>query len=232
MGAAFSSTRAGDSLGGAFSLTGLGASSGWVFSAAGWQDHTAIPSRTATAFSFNMIPLLNVVLARQSLAYNVVLARQSLAYNAVLPTFSFLLSHFFSAFYNFFSLFSTVLLDLYTFSPYIVHGCIMKLIHFAILAMAATTVLLAGATPPCMMQRPSESDVPCGDTSSCVGCWIQVYEQLKSVPAAEAGHAEAGTERKDNLARRTVTLVRFLVCMVRELSHELRDNTFSIETRS
>jgi hypothetical protein len=27
-------------------------------------------------------------------------------------------------------------------------------------------------------------------------------------------------------------LVRFLVCMVRELAHELRDNTFSIETRS
>lgn len=107
----------------------------------------------------------------------------------------------------------------------------MKLIHFATLAMAITTVLLAGTTPPYMMQRPSELDLPCGDTNSCVECWIQAYEQLKSVPAAEVGPVAAGTERKDNLAR-TVTLVRFLVCMARELSHELRDNTHSIETRS
>lgn len=112
----------------------------------------------------------------------------------------------------------------------------MKLIHSTALAMAIMTALLSGPTPYYMMVPPSKLDLPSGDTSPCVGCWIQVYEQLKSVPAAEAngrvGRVGTGTDRNGNLARRTMTLLRFMVCMVRELAHELLDNTFSIETRS
>jgi len=113
----------------------------------------------------------------------------------------------------------------------------MKLIHFVIFTVSILMVLLASSTPAgaYMMHCPSELRQPCDNESPCIGCLAQAVEQLRSVPTTEmSGKAELamdGPPRKAKLARRTVAILRFLVCTIRELSRELIKNIFSIETR-
>lgn len=112
----------------------------------------------------------------------------------------------------------------------------MKLIHFTALTTISITVL-AGAIPAgaYVMRGPSERGHPCGNESPCVGCFAHVVQQLKSVPTSESsGKAEPAMDipqRKTKRTRRAVAILRFLVCIVQELSRELIKNTFSSEKR-